>query len=123
MKQYEVVVIGAGPGGYQAALELGKAGVKTLLIEKTKERIGGTCLNVGCIPTKSYLESASFISKIPHFKQCGVDLDFKSLNLEQLKNRTIALKNEIRTGVLWMLVAVKSRNSLWKCSFYGCKRS
>ncbi|MCD6173566.1 MAG: FAD-dependent oxidoreductase, partial [Sulfurimonas sp.] len=77
MKHFEVVVIGAGPGGYQAALELGKASVKTLLIDKAKENIGGTCLNVGCIPTKSYLESASFISKIPHLKQMGVDLDFK----------------------------------------------
>ncbi|MEA2100347.1 MAG: FAD-dependent oxidoreductase, partial [Campylobacterota bacterium] len=84
MREYEVVVIGAGPAGYQSALELGKAGVKVLLIDRAKENIGGTCLNVGCIPTKSYLESASFISKIPHFKEMGVDLDFSGLNLEQL---------------------------------------
>ena len=103
MKSYEVIVIGGGPGGYQAALELGKAGVKTLLIDKAKEKIGGTCLNVGCIPTKNYLESASLISKIPHYEQLGLSLDFKGLNLEQLKDKTVALKNEIRTGVLWML--------------------
>lgn len=103
MKKYEVVVIGAGPGGYQSALELGKAGKKVLLIDRAKESIGGTCLNVGCIPTKSYLESASFISKIPHFEQMGIDLDFNGLNLEQLKEKTNALITEIRTGVLWML--------------------
>jgi len=103
MKEYEVVVIGGGPAGYQAALELGKAGVKTLLIERSKERVGGTCLNVGCIPTKNYLHSASFVSKIPYFEQNGISLDFKGLDLEQLKAKTTALITEIRTGVLWML--------------------
>ncbi len=103
MKAYEVVIIGAGPGGYRAALALGKAGIKTLLIDRSKASVGGTCLNVGCIPTKSYLESASFISKIPHFQEMGLSLDFQGVNLEQLKNKTIALKDEIRTGVLWML--------------------
>ena len=103
MKKFEVVVIGAGPGGYQTALELGKRGVKTLLIEKVKEKIGGTCLNVGCIPTKSYLESASFTSKIVHFKDMGLELDYKGLNLKELKEKTTALITEIRTGVLWTL--------------------
>ena len=103
MKEVEVVVIGGGPAGYQAALELGKVGVKTLLIEKSKERVGGTCLNVGCIPTKNYLHSASFVSKLPYYMQCGLNFDFNGLNLEQLKTKTTALITEIRTGVLWML--------------------
>ncbi len=103
MKQYEVVIIGAGPGGYQAALELGKAGVKTLLVERSKERIGGVCLNEGCIPTKNYLQSADFVSKIPYFQECGVMMDVKGLNLEQLREKTTSLKNEIRSGVIWML--------------------
>ena len=103
MKEYEVVVIGAGPAGYQSALELGKVGKKVLLIDRAKESIGGVCLNVGCIPTKSYLESASFVSKIEHFKNMGVGLDFQGLNLEQLREKTIDLITEIRTGVLWML--------------------
>ena len=121
MKKYEVVVIGAGPGGYQAALELGRAGVKTLLIDRAKEHVGGTCLNVGCIPTKSYLESASFISKIEHFKKMGLNLDFKGLNLEQLKEKTIALKNEIRTGVLWMLEQSKVELAFGSASFVDAK--
>ncbi|MEA3491589.1 MAG: dihydrolipoyl dehydrogenase [Campylobacterota bacterium] len=103
MKKYEVIIIGAGPAGYQAALELGRAGIKTLLVERSKERIGGTCLNVGCIPTKNYLESASFVSKIPYFRLCGVDLDFQGLDIKQLQEKTAALITEIRTGVLWML--------------------
>ncbi len=103
MQSYETVIIGAGPGGYQAALELGKAGKKVLLIDKTKENIGGTCLNVGCIPTKNYLQSASFISQIPHIKKLGLKLEYNGVDLKQLKEKTIELKNEIRSGVVWML--------------------
>jgi len=103
MKQYEVVVIGAGPGGYKAALALADAGLKTLLVEKTKEKIGGTCLNVGCIPTKNYLESAKFVSKVSYFRESGLLIDSSGLDLEKLQQKTISLKDEIRTGVLWML--------------------
>jgi len=122
MKTYEVVVIGAGPAGYQSALELGKAGLSVLLIDRVKESIGGTCLNVGCIPTKSYLESAAFISKISHFEQMGVDLDFMGLNLERLREKTIALKTEIRTGVLWMLEQAKVEILYGSASFVDSKR-
>ncbi|MCK5110582.1 MAG: dihydrolipoyl dehydrogenase [Arcobacteraceae bacterium] len=103
MKQYEVIVIGGGPGGYEAALKLGDADVKTLLVEKNKEHIGGTCLNEGCIPTKNYLQSAKFISNISHFNDCGVSVQTEDLNLSRLKEKTNLLKNEIRSGVVWML--------------------
>lgn len=103
MKQYEVVIIGAGPAGYKAALALADAGKSVLLVDKTKENVGGTCLNVGCIPTKNYLESAKFVSKVSYFKDSGVLLDVNGLDLEKLREKTISLKNEIRTGVLWML--------------------
>ena len=103
MKEYEVVVIGAGPGGYEAAIELGRAGIKTLLIDKNKERIGGTCLNEGCIPTKNYLQSAEYASKAAYFSDCGVALELKGLNLGRLAEKTVSLKNEIRSGVVWLL--------------------
>ena len=103
MKQYEAVVIGAGPGGYEAAVELGKAGIKTLLIEKRKEHIGGVCLNEGCIPTKNYLQSAQYVSKIPYFMNCGLALEWKGLNLMQLADTTRGLKNELRSGIVWLL--------------------
>ena len=103
MKKYEVVIIGAGPGGYQSALLLANAGKKVLLIDKSKENIGGTCLNEGCIPTKNYLESAKFVSKANYFKTCGVDVEIKGLKLGELKDKTKLLKDEIRTGVVWML--------------------
>ena len=103
MKKYEAVVIGAGPGGYEAALELAKGGVKTLLIDRYKERIGGTCLNEGCISAKAYLQSAEYIAKAPYFGSCGVDLLFKGLEMGQLVAKTVSLKDELRSGVVWQL--------------------
>lgn len=103
MKHFDAVVIGAGPGGYEAAIQLGKAGVKTLLIDKNKERIGGTCLNEGCISTKNYLESAGYVSKAPYFQECGLDLLIKGFDLGHLREKTVGLKNELRSGVVWQL--------------------
>lgn len=103
MKQFEAVVIGAGPGGYEAALKLAQGGVKTLLIDKNKERIGGTCLNEGCISTKAYLQSAEYVSKASFFNDCGVEVEVKGLNLKRLKEKTIQLKDELRSGVNWQL--------------------
>ena len=59
MEQYEVIVIGGGPGGYVAAIRASQLGLKTALIEK--ESLGGTCLNWGCVPTKSLLRNAEVI--------------------------------------------------------------
>ncbi|MDP3464508.1 MAG: dihydrolipoyl dehydrogenase [Sulfuricurvum sp.] len=103
MKEYEVVVIGAGPGGYEAAIELGRAGIQTLLIDKTKEHIGGTCLNEGCIPTKNYLQSAEYASKAAYFSDCGLELELKGLDIGKLAEKTVHVKNELRSGVVWML--------------------
>jgi dihydrolipoamide dehydrogenase len=107
MKQYDAVVIGAGPGGYESAIKLGRAGLKTLLIDKSKERIGGTCLNEGCISTKNYLESAGYIAKAPYFQECGLEMSIKGFDLQRLKEKTIALKNELRSGVVWQLDGAK----------------
>src|SRR5487761_2714455 len=70
MSDYDVIIIGGGPGGYLAAERLGHAGKKVLLAEK--EFVGGTCLNVGCIPTKSLLNSAKLYEHALHSAQYGV---------------------------------------------------
>lgn len=103
MRAFDAVVIGGGPGGYEAALELARGGLKTLLVERSKEHIGGTCLNEGCIPTKNYLQSAEYASKVPYFKECGLDLQYNGLDVRQLAQKTTDLKNEIRSGVVWLL--------------------
>jgi len=70
MADYDVIIIGGGPGGYLAAERLGHAGNKVLLVEK--EALGGTCLNVGCIPTKSLLNSAKLYEHARHSEQFGI---------------------------------------------------
>ncbi len=57
MEKFDVLIIGSGPGGYIAAIRAGQLGLKTALVEKDKE-LGGTCLNVGCIPSKALLTSS-----------------------------------------------------------------
>lgn len=103
MREYEAVVIGAGPGGYETALELGRAGMKTLLIDRAKERIGGTCLNVGCIPAKHYLECAEYAMRASYFNGCGLGAEIKGLDLSLLKEKKAALLNELRSGIVWGL--------------------
>ena len=67
---YDLIVIGGGPGGYSAALAAAKAGKKVCLFEK--ENLGGTCLNVGCIPTKYILDRATALEKIRHMTGEGM---------------------------------------------------
>lgn len=104
MKHYETVVIGAGPGGYEAALHLGNAGVKTLLVDKSREHIGGTCLNEGCISSKAYLQSAHYMSKASSFGDFGIaEVQVRSLDMNRLREKTRFIKDELRSGVLWLL--------------------
>jgi dihydrolipoamide dehydrogenase len=67
---YDVVIIGGGPAGYVAAIRAGQTGLKTLLVEK--EHLGGMCLNWGCIPTKTFLETAKFLKRVQNAKKFGL---------------------------------------------------
>ncbi len=103
MIDYDAVVIGAGPGGYEAAIKLSRAGLKTALIEKSKEKIGGVCLNEGCIPAKTYLQSSELFLKTAWYKELGIDLEIKGFDLKRLQSKAQELKKELRSGVLWLL--------------------
>ena len=70
MRQYEVAVIGGGPGGYTAAIRAGQLGKKTVLVEK--QDLGGTCLNRGCIPTKALLHNAEAYHELGSAKSLGM---------------------------------------------------
>ncbi|MFP4478670.1 MAG: dihydrolipoyl dehydrogenase [Candidatus Izemoplasmatales bacterium] len=72
MSTYDVVILGAGPGGYVAAIKAAQKGLKTAIIEK--EAIGGVCLNWGCIPTKALLKSAKVYKQFMHAKDYGIDV-------------------------------------------------
>jgi len=87
---YDVIIIGGGPGGYLAAERLGHRGKQVLLAEK--QYLGGTCLNVGCIPTKSLLNSAKLYLHAKEAGQFGVHAEQISFNLEEMmawKSKTV----------------------------------
>jgi len=85
--QYNVIVIGSGPGGYVAAIRCAQLGFKTAIVEKYAT-LGGTCLNVGCIPSKALLDSSEhFINAKDHFKEHGIDIPAPKVNIGQMIKR------------------------------------
>ena len=90
---YDVAIIGAGPGGYTAAIRAAQYGLKTALIEKD-DKLGGTCLHVGCIPTKALLFSAEVFDHIKAGKELGIDgVEGAKVNWKAVQDR----KNKIVT--------------------------
>jgi dihydrolipoamide dehydrogenase len=85
--QYNVIVIGSGPGGYVAAIRCAQLGFKTAIVEKY-DTLGGTCLNVGCIPSKALLDSSEhFINAKDHFEEHGIDIAAPKVNIGQMIKR------------------------------------
>jgi len=99
MKKYDLLIIGAGPGGYTAALKAAEAGLKTAVIEK--EKLGGTCLNRGCIPTKALLHASSLFAMMQRCDEFGVSVDsmaFDFKKMQQYKRQSVrAYREEIRS--------------------------
>ncbi|PKI83330.1 dihydrolipoyl dehydrogenase [Malassezia vespertilionis] len=92
---YDVVVIGGGPGGYIAAIKAGQLGLKTVCIEK-RGALGGTCLNVGCIPSKSLLNNSHKYHDVQHdLKKRGIDVEGVKLNLDVM----LKAKDKAVTGL------------------------
>jgi len=91
MDKFDVVVIGSGPGGYVCAIRCAQLGMKTAIVEKYNS-LGGTCLNVGCIPSKALLDSSEHYHNATHrFKEHGIDTTGLKVNFKQMINR----KNEV----------------------------
>nr|WP_299339939.1 dihydrolipoyl dehydrogenase [Allomuricauda sp.] len=104
MNQYDVAVIGSGPGGYVAAIRCAQLGMKTAIIEKYST-LGGTCLNVGCIPSKALLDSSHhYEDAVKHFKEHGIDIpgDVK-VNLEQMIARKQSVVDQTTKGVQFLM--------------------
>ena len=99
---FDLVVIGAGPGGEVAAIRASQLGLKTALVEK-REHLGGTCLNVGCIPTKSLLESAKTFRKFIKAKTEGFDFENFSYNWEKILERKNSIVNAQRKGLRFLM--------------------
>jgi dihydrolipoamide dehydrogenase len=87
MEKFDVTIIGSGPGGYVAAIRCAQLGMKTALIEKYPT-LGGTCLNVGCIPSKALLDSSEhFYNAVNHFEEHGIEVKAPKVNLKQMIER------------------------------------
>ena len=87
MEKFDVTVIGSGPGGYVAAIRCAQLGMKTALIEKYAT-LGGTCLNVGCIPSKALLDSSEhYFNAVHHFEEHGIEVKSPKVNIKQMIER------------------------------------
>ncbi|GAA4784674.1 dihydrolipoyl dehydrogenase [Olivibacter ginsenosidimutans] len=101
--QYDVVIIGSGPGGYVAAVRCGQLGLKTAIIEKY-DTLGGTCLNVGCIPSKALLDSSEhYYNAEKHFAEHGINLSNLKVDLKQMIKRKQEVVNQNTSGIAYLM--------------------
>ncbi|MFV0175300.1 dihydrolipoyl dehydrogenase [Empedobacter falsenii] len=102
MSSYDVAVIGAGPGGYVAAIRCAQLGFKTAIIEK--ESLGGTCLNVGCIPSKALLDSSHhYYDAVNHFKEHGIEIEAPKVNFTQMIARKAGVVDTNVAGIKYLM--------------------
>ena len=104
MSVFDVAIIGSGPGGYVAAIRCAQLGMKTALIEKYNS-LGGTCLNVGCIPSKSLLDSSHhYEDAIKHFSEHGIELQGKiNINFKQMIDRKASVVDNTTKGIDYLM--------------------
>ena len=101
-KNYDLVVIGAGPGGEVGAIRAAQLGLKVALIEKN-EHLGGTCLNVGCIPTKALIESSKIWTKLQHVDQLGFTIGDPKFQWNKILERKNTIVQTQRKGLLFLM--------------------
>jgi dihydrolipoamide dehydrogenase len=103
MSSFDVVIIGSGPGGYVAAIRCAQLGMKTAIIEKYSV-LGGTCLNVGCIPSKALLASSHHYEEIAHFADHGIEVSGEvKVNLQKMIDRKQAVVDQTSGGVKFLM--------------------
>ena len=100
-KNYDTVIIGGGTGGYIAAIKLSQLGQEVAVVEK--EHLGGTCLNKGCIPTKSFLKSAEVINTMKHANMYGIDAAEPSFNIKNIVERKNTVVNKMQNGIKYLM--------------------
>ena len=105
MKEYQLIVIGAGPGGYEAAIRAAQLGLSTALIER--RQVGGTCLNRGCIPTKAMLHSAQLYKETAHFDLFGLHTENTSFDWSKVHQRKDDIVAKLRSGTEQLIKANK----------------
>jgi dihydrolipoamide dehydrogenase len=100
-QSFDVVVIGAGPGGYVAAIRASQLGFSTAIVER--ENLGGICLNWGCIPTKALLRSADVYENIKHAEAYGLSVTGASFDLSKIVDRSRKVAKQLSGGVGYLM--------------------
>ncbi len=101
--QYDLIVLGSGPGGYVAEIRAAQLGMKTALIEKYAT-LGGTCLNVGCIPSKALLDSSEhYFNAVNHFEEHGIEIKSPKVNIKQMIERKRAVIKMTCDGISFLM--------------------
>ncbi len=98
--QYDLIVIGSGPGGYVSAIRASQLGMKTAVVEKSE--LGGICLNWGCIPTKALLKSAQVYNYTKHAEEYGIQVSNVSLNFQKIIARSRAVADSMSKGIQFL---------------------
>ena len=99
--QYDLIVIGSGPGGYVSAIRASQLGLKTAIIER--EALGGVCLNWGCIPTKALLRSAEVMHLAKHAEDFGLKIDKVGFDLSAVVKRSRGVASQLSNGVKFLM--------------------
>ena len=100
-KTFDAVIIGAGPGGYVAAIRAAQLGLKVALVEE--KHLGGVCLNWGCIPTKALLRTSELYHTISHADEFGINVGDSSFDFEKVIARSRAVSKQLAQGVQHLL--------------------
>jgi len=101
MKEFDVIVIGTGPGGYTTAIRASQLGFKTAVIER--DRLGGICLNWGCIPTKALLKNAELMNTMNHLDDYGISVENVKFDFEKIIERSRGVADISEKGVRYLM--------------------
>lgn len=99
--EYDVVILGGGTGGYVAAIQAAKAGLKVAIVEK--EKLGGTCLHNGCIPSKTLLRSAEVYQTVKNASQFGIEVSEPSIHFSSVQHRKETIIDELYKGITYLM--------------------
>ncbi len=98
---FDLVVIGSGPGGYVAAIRAAQLGMKTAIVER--ELLGGICLNWGCIPTKALLKTGEVYEQLGHLGDYGLQVQGRSYDFDKVVQRSRAVSKQLNGGVAFLM--------------------
>jgi len=98
---YDLIVVGSGPGGYVAAIRASQLGLKTAIVER--ESLGGICLNWGCIPTKALIKSAQVFNYIKHAEDYGITIKDAKADFSKVIGRSRDVANGMSKGVTFLM--------------------